>query len=262
MSSVVIISIIIVLIVALVSYASISQTIATRRKQKKRLLSALKIRSKDFKYMIAGFPPNFLSKELNVLVYRCLIDVLEQLSKLDPQEKIYIDELMLFNKQYEDAQRKPKKTARTKVESPQQAKEIKRLLQGLNQFIGNLLKRGTITSGQFKEYNEQIKSMVIQMTVDSYLFNAKQSQSIGKTRLAIHYFSLARKLLNGESGKQNYTKQIQQLDAVIAKLEAKAAEEDPKGTARAKSTEGSDDSGEWDEFKQDESEWKKKSVYD
>ena len=262
MSSVAIISIIVILIVGLVSYASISQTIATRRKQKQRLLAALKIRSKDFKYMIAGFPPDFLSKDLNVLVYRCLIDVLEQLSKLDPQEKLYFDELMLFNKQYEEAQSKPKIASRKKLDNPQQTKEIKRLLQGLNQFIGNLLKRGSITSGQFKEYNEQIKSMVIQMTVDSYIMNAKQSKSSGKIRLAIHYFSLAKKLLEKESGKQNFIKQIQQLDGVIAQLEVQAAEEEPGTTANAVAAKESDGSNEWNEFKQDDSEWKKKSVYD
>jgi predicted nucleic acid-binding Zn-ribbon protein len=269
MSSILVISTIIFLLVALISYAFISQTIATRRKQKQRLLTALKIRAKDFKFMIGGFPPNFLSKDLNVLVHRCLVDVLEQLAKLDPSEKLHIDELTLFNKQMEDAQRKPKSATRAKIENPQQTKEIKRLLQSLNQFIANLLKRNTITSGQYKDYSEQIKTMVVQMTVDSYLLNAKQSQSAGKLRLAIHYFSLAKKLLAKESGKQNYQKQIQQLNGVIAKLEEKAGEaEAPQaGNTAAEASEGNTlpadaEDNEWNEFGKEDDDWKKKSVYD
>ncbi|GAA5316519.1 MAG: hypothetical protein AseanaTS_17230 [Candidatus Pelagadaptatus aseana] len=265
MSSTLIISIIIAVLVLLMSYAFISQTITTRRQQKQRLLTALKIRARDFKFLINGFPPNFLSKDLSILVYRCIIEVTEQLAKLEPKEKLYVEELTLYNKQLEEVQRKPKNAKRAKLTNPQQTKEVKRLLQELNKFLAHLRKRGTINASQHANYEQQIKNMVVQLSVDSYIINAKQASGSGKTRLAIHYYTLARKLLAKESGKQNYQKQIQQLSGVIAQLEEKAlAEEAAANPDRAAAEAQAEEQAatEWDEFNKGDESWKKKSVYD
>lgn len=263
MSSALIISLIIAVLVLLMSYAFISQTIATRKDQKKRLLSALKLRSRDFKFLLNGFPPNFLSKDLNVLVHRCIIEVTEQLAKLEPKEPLHAEELVLFKKQMEQAQRRPKDAKRAKLSNPQQSKEVKRLLQELNKFLIHLRKRGSISESQHTSYEAQIKNMVVQLAVDTYIMNAKQANASNKTRLAIHYYTLARKLLAKESGSQNYKKQILQLNEVIAKLEEKAHEEEPE----SKPTEFSQASEkaaqeQWADFGQDDETWKKKSVYD
>lgn len=263
MSSTLIISIIIVILVILMSYAFISQTITTRRQQKQRLLNALKVRARDFKFLINGFPPNFLSKDLSVLVYRCVIEVTEQLAKLEPKEKLYVEELTLYNKQLEEVQRKPKDAKRAKLTNPQQTKEVKRLLRELNKFLVHLKKRGTITDSQHTSYEQQIKNMVVQLSVDSYIINAKQANGSGKARLAIHYYTLAKKLLAKESGKQNYKKQILQLNEVIAKLEEKAAAEEPESKPSETTAAAQEEAeSQWQEFNKEDDSWKKKSVYD
>ncbi len=264
MSSSSVIALIIVLLVALVAYAFVSQTMERKRKQRQRLLAALKLRSKDFKYMISGFPPNFLSKDLSALVHRCLVDVMEQLVGLEPNNKVFVDELALYSKQLEEVKRKPKNTARAKLNNPQQVKEVKNLLQGLNSFIAQQHQRGNLEAPLFKQYEKQIKQLVVQITVDTYILNAKQAQSSNKGRLAVHYYTLARKLLAKESGETNYQKQIQQLSGVIQTLEEELSAQEPEYEAdkQAEAARGQAAS-EWDEFnKDDEDPWKKKSVYD
>ncbi|MGH1370844.1 MAG: hypothetical protein ACRBBW_02330 [Cellvibrionaceae bacterium] len=264
MSSTSIIALIVVLLVALLAYAFVSQTMERKRKQRQRMLAALKLRTKDFKYMLSGFPPDFLSKDLNALVHRCLIEVLEQLVGLEPSNKAYVDELALFSKQFEEAKRKPKKEARTKLTNPQQVKEVKSMLQSLHNFIGLQQKRGNLSAAQFKQYESQIKQLVVQITVDSYILNAKQAQGSNKARLAVHYYTLAKKLLLKESGNASYQKQVQQLATVIDELEAELTAQEPEYEADKDAEAAREQaSSEWDEFNKDpEDPWKKKSVYD
>lgn len=260
MSSTAVIITIIVCLVALVAYAFVSQTMERKRKQKQRMLAALKQRSKDFKYMISGFPQGFLSKDLNALVHRCLVDVCEQLTNLEPANKTHIDEQALYSKQLEAIKRQPKAVKRTSLDNPQQVKEVKALLQGLNSFVANQQQRGNISVAQYKQYEVQIKQLVIQLTADNYIVNAKQAQGSGKGRLAVHYYTLARKLLAKESAHTDYQKQIAQLDSVIQKLEATITEQEPEQPPPQTSAEAP---SEWDEFGKDEEDpWKKKSVYD
>lgn len=264
MSSTSVITLIIVLLVALLAYAFVSQTMERKRKQRKRMVAALKLRTKDFKYMISGFPPDFLSKDLSALVHRCLIEVLEQLVGLEPSNKAYSEELALVSKQLEEAKRKPKKPARTKLTNPQQVKEVKSMLQSLHNFIGQQQQRGNLSMAQFKQYESQIKQLVVQLTVDSYTLNAKQAQGSNKGRLAVHYYTLAKKLLAKESSNADYQQQIEQLSTIINELETELAEQEPEYEADKDAEAARENaSSEWDEFnKEPEDPWKKKSVYD
>ena len=87
MSPILLISIIVIVLLTAVGYALVFQTIDNKRKQRQRVVTALKQRANNFAYMIHGFPLNFLTKDLTVLVHRCLIDVNEQLAKLDPADE-------------------------------------------------------------------------------------------------------------------------------------------------------------------------------
>jgi chromosome segregation ATPase len=263
MSSTYIIGIIVALLIALSCYAFVSQSIDKKRKQKQRLLAALKTRSRNFKYMLNGFPPDFLTKDLQTLVNRCLVDVTEQLARIEPDNKTYVEELQLFSKQLEEIKRKPQKTKRKQLDNPQQVKEVKKYLQELNKFIASMVSRGNISKAQSTSYERQIKNLVLQMTVDAYLLNAKQSQQSNKARLAVHYYTLALKLLTKENAQGTYQKQITQLKTVIAQLEDKLAEEEPEYKESEHSVASRDAAAkEWDELNEDDDSWKKKRVYD
>lgn len=263
MSSAYIIGIIVALLIALSCYAFISQSIDKKRKQKQRLLGALKTRSRNFKFMLNGFPPDFLTRDLQILVNRCLVDVTEQLARLEPGNKSYVEELQLFSSQLEEIKRKPQSDKRKQLDNPQQVKEVKRYLQELNKFIAQMVSRGNINKAQSASYEKQIKNLVLQMTVDAYLMNAKQSQQSDKKRLAVHYYTLALKLLTKENAKGTYLKQITQLKQVIAKLEAQLAEEEPEYKESEHSAASKDAAAEeWEKIDQDDDSWKKKRVYD
>ncbi len=262
MSSITITVIIIALLAALVCYAFVSQTIEKNRKQKQRLLAALKMRSRSFKYILSGFPPDFLTRDLTVLVHRCLIDVCEQLSKLEPNDSTYVDELQFYSLQMEEVQKKTKDKRAKPLENAQQVKEVKTHLEEVGKFVLQLEKRGSINNAQANAYTRQIRQLTLQMTVDNYILNAKQAQGSGKTRLALHFFGLAKKLLVRENKEGSFTKQISKLDTVIQPLEVQMAAEEPNyKETDAQADEKAKAEAAWDNMEEDAS-WKKKSIYD
>ena len=263
MSSIYIAGIIIVLLIGVVCYAIIAQNLEKKRKQQQRLLSALQVRARNFKFMLSGFPPDFLTKELTILVYRCLVDVCEQLAKLDPKETTYVEELQLYSGQMEEVKRKPSQTKRKALENPQQVKEVKHHLEDLNKFIHQLQKRGSISQSQKESYSRQIKQLVLQMSVDAYLLNARQAEQSEKARLAIHYYGLARKLLVRENAAGDFQKQVARINNAISLLEIQLREEEPDYEETELQVAQKEEAREaWDKFSEDDDLWKKKRVYD
>lgn len=254
MSSTAIIAIIVGVLVILVGYAFISQTLERRRKQRQRLLTALRLRCKDFKYMAASFPDGFLPKELGIIVYQCLVETCARLCELEPADTSHQDNLTVFSQQLSEAKQRPAANRRKSMTSPAQVKEVAALLQGLNNFIAQQQQRGIITEAQTQQYAGQIKHLLVQITVDSHVLSARHALNNQKHRVAIHHYTLAKKLLAREGGEVNYQKQILQLNGAIAKLEGGLSEQ--VGTATP-----TQDSSEWDEF-ENESAWQRKTLYD
>lgn len=266
--SIYIVSSIILLLVLLAAYALISQAIERRRVHQKRLLTALKVRQRNFRHMLTGFPPHFLSSDLTAVVYRALIDTCEQLNKLEPHDATHAADLQLLTDQL-NAIKQTANTQRVRLENPEQIKEIRQHLQELYRFVAQQEALKALTKVQAAAFTDQIKRLALQSSVDGHIAQAKKAQQLGKPRLAVHYYGLARKLLLPENANHAYDKQIAQLSALIDKLEQKAtqqttadvnseekmsAEEDPNKAPTSLNKE-------WDKFG-DEDEWKKKQLYD
>ena len=264
MSSVTIIVLIVTLLVVLLAYAFISQTMERRRKQKQRLLSALRQRAKNFKVMISGFPSGFLTRDLNVLVHKCLVDVTGQISQLEGKSRQHAEELAHYSKLLEVAKRQPETSQRNRLQNPQQVKEVRALLQDLNTVIGYQQQNGLLPAQQHRSYESEIRQLLLQVSVDSYLLNARQAEGSGKQRLAVHFYTLAAKLLD-RNNNGSHSSQIATLKQKIEELEQAAAEQDPAHGSDHKSQQLKDDvSRAWDAFEeqQEREDWKKKSLYD
>jgi hypothetical protein len=252
---------IIALLSALACYAFISQAIEKKRVQKQRILMTLKTKQRNLVHLISGFPPNFLTNDLLGLMYRALIDACEQLSKIEPKDPRHLDDVTLYTNQ-RDALPKNNTAQRVRVDNPQAMKDIRQHLQELQHFLAQQEATKTINKVQFTAYIDQINRLALQMSVDAYLFQAKQAQQIGKLRLAIHFFLLAKKALTTENLTHTYDKQITQLDEIIGKLEEKAQIRGEVPEAASSTAPGDPTSKEWENFAPPDDKWKKKQIYD
>jgi hypothetical protein len=258
--SIFIVVIIVVLLIALAAYAFISQAIEKKRVQKQRILMALKTKQRNFVHLINGFPPNFLTADLLGLVYRALIETCEQLSKVEPKAQRHLDDITLYTNQL-DALPKNNTPQRPKIENPQVMKEIRQHLQELQHLVVQQEAGKIINKAQSGAYIDQIKRLALQMSVDAHLYQGKQAQQAGKLRLAIHFFTLAKKMLTSENASLTYDKQIAQLDSILHKLEEKAQTTNEPNEA-AQATQQPDSAKEWENFTPSTDNWKKKQIYD
>jgi hypothetical protein len=256
------------LLVLLAGYLFLSNSIEKRRAQRQRLITALRARRNSFRDLATGFPAGFLSSDLTTLLYRALIDCCEQLSRLEPKDPTHAEQLNLYTNLLA-AQKENSPQTRVRLDNPQQIKEAHSLLHELHKFVAQQATLHLINQVQTDAYLDQINRLVLQLSVDGHVFNARQSQQVGKVRLAVHYYTLARKALAAENAGHGFDKQIAQLDSIIAKLQEKAnalpeGADVPAPATQvnpAAATEGSS-SKEWKHFDEENDKWKKKQIYD
>jgi hypothetical protein len=255
------------LLILLAGYSFLSHSIEKKRIQRQRLITALRARRNSFRDLATGFPAGFLSNDLTGLLYRALIDCCEQLSRIEPNDPVHAENLSIYSNILASQKETPAHN-KVRLNNPKQIKEACHLLQELHKFVMQQSALNLINEVQTEAYTEQINRLMLQMTVDSHIFNARQAQQIGKIRLAVHHYALARKTLAADNSNHVFDKQITQLDAVIAKLQEKTeAVSEGQNTASQTSlpkmpTDNDQTSREWKQFEEENEKWKKKSIYD
>lgn len=243
-------------------YLFLSHSIQQRKIRRQRLVTALRARRNSFIDLATGFPKGFLPQDLSNFLYRSLIDTCEQLSRVEPDDPQHMEQMAFYTAQL-NAQQTNEHLPRVRLDNPEQIKEARQLLQELYKFIQQQVALNVVNSIQGEAYTDQIKRLVMQMTVDHHIFNARQSQQIGKIRLAIHYYNLARKLLLSENSSHLFDKQISQLDSVVKALEEKAKADTSTHSADLDSAQSPQEGNkEWDKFTEQKADWKKKNLYD
>lgn len=264
MPTILIVSAIVVLVIALISYAIINEALTKRRKQRKRLLTALGQRQRLFHDMLTTFPSGFLPKELHSLVYRVLLDTAEHLSRLEPKEPVHLEAYRNYSEQLEASHNRPA-AAVGRLESASQANGVRKQLQELYRYVIQQSELGHFNKVQTQAYREQIKRLALQMSVETYALQARQAQQQGKPRLAIHFYTLARKLLIREDVNHDFQKQIANYNTRIESLEKQAKELAEQGmdpnSARTAAMD-SEAQKEWERLNEEEAKWKKKNLYD
>jgi hypothetical protein len=242
----------------------LSHSMEKRRIRRQRLITALRARRNSFLDLANSFPDGFLSNDLTGLLYRALIDICDKLINLEPKDPSHAEQLELFSNLAANLKQNAK-AQRVRLENPQQIKEARGLLQELERFILQQTALKLITTAQAESYIVQLKRLVLQLTVDSHIYSAKQAQQIGKARLAVHHYNLAKNLLADENANHAFDKQIAQLVDMISKLEEKITPATPEDTT-ADETPTADSttpaSKEWDQFAQEGDTWKRKNIYD
>ncbi len=264
MSTASVIVVIVVILGVLVSYTFVHQTVQTKREQRLRLLTALKSRSRTFKFMLNGFPDGFLSKELKLLVQRSLADVSEQLSKLEPKDPQYLQDLQLVNTQMMETQRQTSRPESPMLENPQQLKDVRAALEELNKYIYKLEAKQTLPRNQAAAMKNQIRTLALQLTVDGHCLNGKQARQAGKVKLALHYYDLANSLIKREAKTEALKPRLIKIQQMLEQLNQRMQEEqDLSPLSEQEQAEAEDVENQWDKFSSSKEEvWKKKNIYD
>lgn len=257
MSTAVIIGIVAIGLFVLVAIAVTMQTIEKNNKEKRRLESSLNSRARNFQYMLEGFPKGFLSRDLQVLVCKCLIEVYEQLVQISPRNNDYRDKLQRSATQQKEFQARPANASSITLTDTVQIKDIQKLLTSLHNFVVKLMESKRINGAEAKVYSQQIKRLMVQTSTDSLALGINEAIKSGKPPLAIHYMQTSIDKMQKENADGFFSKRIALYQQRINDMNSEAHTTVDQATKQRKETDA-----EWDEASKPDDSWKKKAIYD
>ncbi len=230
-----------------------------------RLHRALDKRSTDLIQMLNAFPPNFLPQDLQIFLYRCIVDGFEQLSKLAPEKEEYLEQFKVYTTHMETALRAPKNNTEVNLQSSAQINEIRQYLNYLGRFMQRWMQRGNLSAKQYSGYKELLKNLIAKLMVDNYVLSAKQAVQIDKSKLAVHYYMLAKNILTKEGLAAGNKSRLTFINEELSTLEKQVKEEEEQAEANNTTSEDGEQEQEgakaWQKYNEDD-DWKKKNVYD
>jgi predicted RND superfamily exporter protein len=257
MSTAVIVGIIISGLAILVAIAVTIQSIDKNNKEKRRLEAALKSRSRNFDYMLNGFPEGFLNRDLQVLVCNCLAEVYSQLAQIDSRNKDYSNKLSKAQMQLAEYKARPANNSSVTLTDITQIKEVQKMLGGLYNFIAKLAASKRITTKEAKIYGKQVRRLIVQTSTDALINPINDALQMHKFRLAIHYSHMAVDKMKKENDDGFYTDRINKYLLRIDELETQATSNEEEAE-----TEKQKIAGDWEDIEKPDDSWKKNAVYD
>ena len=257
MNTLVIVGIVAIGLFALVAIAVTMQTIEKNKKEKRRRESALTTRSRNFQYMLDGFPEGFLSRDLQVLVCKSLLEIYDQLLQIDSKNTNYLGRQELIQKQLEQYKNKAAASATVTLTDAAQIKDIQKLLTSLHDFISKLLGNKRINSAEAKAYSQQIRRLMIQTSTDGLAQAINDAMQKGKLKLASHYLQMTIDKMQKENGDGYYNDRIASHQLRLNNLTQDTQSHDADAKQRR-----NDADEEWDKANKPDDSWKKKAVYD
>ncbi|GAB1266102.1 hypothetical protein [Aurantivibrio infirmus] len=198
MSSIFLIILLAVFALALVIYSAVSQYLESKRQQQQHHSKILKIRYSNLAKMLTGFPQKFLTKELIIFSYHCLIETCRQLSLVETKGGSYALESRQLEKQLLEFENKSLTRTKVPLTNLKIIQQARFHLQELHKIIEKRREKKLLSTAQARIYFEQIQTLMLQLSTDAYVISAIDSENENNPKLSAHYYALALKLLEGK----------------------------------------------------------------
>ncbi len=238
------------LLIILVAYALIAQHTTKKRKHQQRLTTALRKRLQVFSDYAEGFPEGFLTPELQTLIFKVLLNVSEQLHKLEPRGG-HLTNINLYSNAL--SQKPSPNNNQIQFETPAEINQTRGLLQELGRHISSQAEQGRIAKPVAHALIGQIKALALKITLEGAIQEARKAESEGKTSLALHRYKLCLTLLQKNQQSTAHNNTAAEITGIIKRLTVEA-----ETAALTKD----DEVCPWGEESSETDEWKKKQVYD
>lgn len=258
--SVVTMTMIIVAIIGLcVTGIYIAQARERARIEKIQKIKHFSDRHERLQRLLHELPPQYLSDELRALIAQQSITTLERLISLKKSK--HYESYLESDKEYlNKLQNKKLELASVPVNSPEQAQEVRRLLEALFKFVQQQAQQKRLDPGRAKQYALQIKFFATKSKTDNLVGKAEATFKAGKPRAAIHCYHTAIEAFKPMSDYPAAAELIQEFKKKIKTLEQDADKQNKVVQAKAQSQ--VEESDQWNEFLGDDDDWKKKNSYD
>ncbi len=247
------------IIIALLGSIAVAAFVRLRehmRYEKQRRFNNLQNRHRRMHMLLTELPPQYLNKELRIMILERALETLGEIKalQLDPKisEKITADTHLL-----QKVRASTDKPQVVNITDPVKAREARKLLEILHRFIATQKKAGKIDSATAHKYLEYVTYLACRSKADYFVARAEESKKAGKLRVAIHNYLNAVQEMSPVKNNPLCVKSIASYRHKIQELEIMASgDQGPKPPDPEKLNK------EWSAFGDTDDKWKKKNAYD
>lgn len=256
-------AIIAILFLAVVIISILVITVARAREEARietaRKYTALEDAHRRTVRILDDMPPQYLTRDLKLMLVERALELCGEMSGIrnDSSLNTIIEQHKARRVQLtaEATQSQP-----VPIDTPEKVGETKQLLDHLFKFIEGQAKRGKMQTATAQKYLHQILFLIRKTQADFLVMQASQEERQGQFRKAIHFYHLAiAEFLKVKSDPQAIA-MVKAYNDRIKELETRASA--ATGNAPAEKTETKAIDKAWEQFSEEEEQWKKKADYD
>lgn len=261
MSTPLIVALVIAGLLLMVGIAYSIQIMEKNNREKRRLMFSLRERAEHFKVMLESFPQGFLTPDLQLLMCRCLLDILNQLVQVDKTNRSQHNQsISQVRAHYEHLRANPGSGGYQSLNDPKHVQQVQKMLGNLYNFIVKLRQANQISEPEATAYAAQVRRLTVLSALDAFRLAGQAALREGKPRLALHYQTMAIDKMKKENTDGFFTDRLQQSQAQIPELEKAIAQQELLEKQSLDQTQ--DEWSKFEEQQQQEQQWKKKAIYD
>ena len=251
----------IVLLLAAIVGVSLIIIFLSQMREKARIERARRMTSLEDSFNMANrllseLPGQYLTDELKLLLLKRMEDACNGLLALKSDQPVtrWLEGVRQTRQQIKD---KNDNRPSTKIDTPDKANYIKKLLQTLFNMIETMHKGGRLDTPTAKKHLKHVLFLVHKTHADLHVFQARDHLKKNETRKAIHAYHLASTEMGKSRDNPLAVKAVKSFRSRIKELEDQIAAgnvEEGGGSSKLDK--------EWDNFLQEDESWKKKADYD
>ena len=232
----------------------VSQMREKARIERVRRMTALEDSFNLANRLLSELPGQYLTDELKLLLLKRMEDACNGLLTLKSDQPVskWLEGVRQTRQQIKDNN---DKRPAVKIDSPDKANYIKKLLQNLFAMIEAMHKAGRIDGASAKKNLKHVLFLVHKTHADLFVFQARDHLKKNELRKAIHAYHLASTEMGKSSDNPLAMKAVKSFRTRIKELEAQIAD------GNLEESDSKLDK-EWDNFLQEDESWKKKADYD
>ena len=253
MSTTAIIIAVLACVFVLIAVTFTLQQIEKNTDEKNALIASLKTQTRNFQYMLDGFPEGLLNRDLKLLVCQCIDEGLEQLLRLDRKNPQHAQQHRQLQEKIAQLQTQgAAPSAYQPLTNPAQIQEVQKLLNSLYNVVQRLYQNKRLNAAQAESLGKQVQRLATRIALDANLAAAQQALQNGKPRLAQHHYGIAIEKMSKDNADGQFSAQIAACQQRQAELEKVASTQAVSGPL----------SNDWKSVGTEPEQPLKKSVYD
>lgn len=211
--------------VVLGSVFYINRNMEKDKAKKAMVIGTLSETTHRLQRIIDTIPDAYMHRDLKMVVLAEMKQRLEKLVEVAPEQESFKKKLESTITSLAECQSNTQKKQEPRIQNPQQANEIRALLQDLTKIIESFRDSGVINGGAANVFLGHVHDSFVEANVSYLTLLGDQSKGEKKWKLAVHHYQKGMAELAKRNQGGRYSEKLQQMKAMCDELNRRADDE-------------------------------------